>query len=81
MNELFYTTDLDLAACLLTQGYQIVELSTQNIRRVEMGFDNSTDLRDSVNAYWTGRLEFEPQILFRNRRHIKARCQDACRNI
>ena len=66
-------TDLGLASCLLTLGYEI-EKTKKDVRgRVSFIFANSNSLKRDINAYWSDGLKVYPRLYFDNTKLLKNR--------
>ncbi len=72
-NNSYRTSDLALAGALCVSGFVVERVEKINPKRSVFIFDNSTELEEAINKYWSGRLEIEPQAYFYQLKNLKAR--------
>jgi hypothetical protein len=70
----FATSDLALAATLLTLGFPLVDIEMGQMRnRAQFIFDQSDDLQETIRLYWKRELAVEPETYFHSIKSIKNR--------
>lgn len=69
----FETTDLGLAATIVTLGYELESLDRDNPSRVRFVFKRLGDLDEVVQAYWRNELTINPLAYFGNVKLMKNR--------
>jgi hypothetical protein len=67
----YATSDVYLASSLLALGHTFVAIDRDEPTRCKFIFDNSTELQESVDAFWRKHLALEPQTLFTALRSLK----------
>lgn len=67
------TTDLSLAATLVTLGFQIHSIQKNLHSKAVFNFEQSTKLNQTIEAYWADRLVVNPKSFFDVIKHIKTR--------
>jgi hypothetical protein len=72
-NDHYQTSDLGLAAALLTYGFELVGINKTDPRRVVFSFLNSGDLNNVVDSYWNGNLRLSVLRYFENTKLLKSR--------
>jgi len=72
-NNYYHTSDLGLAAALLTYGIELVGIDKADPRRVVFAFVNNDGLSDTVNTYWNGDLRLSVLRYFENTKLLKSR--------
>lgn len=74
MNSNFYeTSDLGLAAALLTYGAVLFSVNKENPRRAVFAFVVSVELPNLVEQFWTGELAVGALSYFENTKRLKNR--------
>lgn len=73
MNDYYHVTDLGLAATLAASGFVIKKLDKTNPRRVVFLFDDSSELQEKVNQFWSQELLIPAAVLLEHIRLLKAR--------
>lgn len=68
--QLFSTSDLALAATLLHKNYTLHGLNRAS-RRVEFQFEDTDELRDTVDRYWRNDLHCPAQALLASLKQAK----------
>lgn len=76
----YVTTNLDLAAVLLSLGFTDIGFSNIGSKRVEIKFDWDERIPTAEREYWNGNLAIEPRLLFVNRKNLKGRIHDVSLN-
>lgn len=71
--QYFETQDMQLAASISALGSSLLSIDRQDQNRCTFIFEQSPDLRRSVDAYWRRELSIEPQALLGALKAIKAR--------
>jgi hypothetical protein len=66
-------TDLGLASCLLTLGYEIIKTKKDIRGRVFFIFASSEDLEGDINSYWSDSLKIYPRLYFDSIKLLKNR--------
>ena len=69
--ELFKTTDIKSSAYLLTKGISIVKIIKTDPRKIIFCFQDSTNLKELLQQYWTNRASVNPRLLFDNFDYLK----------
>ena len=72
MNNLYQTSDLNLANVLATKGISLHSIDKGNIRRVVFYFEKHKNLEKTIQEFWTKSLKLEPQELFANQKLLKS---------
>lgn len=73
-NENYYkTSDLSLAAALVTLGHQIINLERGDSRRVIFVFEGSEALTKAEQSFWSGMMQVSPKSYFEAIRTVKSR--------
>ena len=74
MNSNYYeTSDLGLAAALLTFGVVLVRVDKQNPRRAVFVFADSKELSTLVDGFWSGEMTLSALRYFENTKLLKSR--------
>lgn len=71
--KLFSTTDLALGAFLRTSGFVLEQTDRSNARRIAFLFEDSAQLREAVDGFWSGSLKVEPTAYFQAIKDLKNR--------
>jgi hypothetical protein len=66
-----HISDFGLVAALVTTGFGI-RRTERDGRRVFFVFENSTDLQDTTDAYWSGTLKVYARQLIDNTKMLKS---------
>lgn len=69
----FSTFDLGCSAALISVGFNLVSLDKQNPRRVLFVFGIKVGIDETVNDYFSGRLQVDARTLFDNIKMLKNR--------
>ncbi len=69
----FETQDIQLAASLLALGANFTAIDRNNPDRCTFLFEDSNDVRRSVEAIWRRQLAIEPQTLIRALKALQSR--------
>ena len=72
-NDEFRTADLSLTAALCVSGFVVQEMERVSPTRSVFIFNDSIELQETVNGYWRGDLQVEPQAFFNQLKTLKAR--------
>lgn len=72
-NEHYKTSDLGLAAALLTSGVALINMDFSNPRRVHFVFRDSELARATSSDYWASRLTVDALSYFENTKLLKSR--------
>lgn len=70
--HIFKCKDLALAGTLYL-WFPLLDLDISNVKQVYFCFQDSKDLRDTVNSYWNGSLLIEPKSYFQSIKLLKSR--------
>lgn len=73
LDRTFETQDIQLAACLSALGANLLAIDRQNPDRCTFVFEDVSDLRRTVDAYWRRQLSIEPQVLLGALKTVKSR--------
>lgn len=74
MNSNYYeTSDLGLAAALLTFGIVLVRVDKQNPRRAVFVFAASKELSTLVDSFWSGEMRLSALRYFESTKLLKSR--------
>lgn len=60
--QLFWVSELGLAATLMLNGYSITQVDLENPAQVAFGFRPDLQLNELVEKYWNKEMRVEPQI-------------------
>lgn len=69
----YETSDLGLAAALLTYGIELVRINKDNPKRVIFVFVDSADTRFGIEAFWAGNLKLDVLSYFDSTKRLKSR--------
>jgi|GEM_PF-2246340 len=72
----FETSDFLLASCLLSLGFYLIRLNSENPKRVVFCFKSATKLHSAVESFWSRELRLDPFLLFENLKHLKCRLRE-----
>lgn len=72
-SDVYQTSDLGLAAALLTFGSVLLGINKENPRRAIFEFSVSVELEDIVALYWNGELKVSALRLNENTKLLKSR--------
>ncbi len=67
------TTDLALAAALQAAGVKLVSVDKTNRRRAVFVYQNSHDVQQLINNFWSGDLLLDARTYFESIKKIKDR--------
>lgn len=71
-NELFYTEDFPLAITLKCLGFKFMGVErTQNKERLSFVFQNSREIGEVIEKFWSDSLLVEPKTFFSASRYLK----------
>ena len=70
--KLYKTTSLPVA-CALSLLYPLIDIDKSNPTKASFVFEESENLLQSLNDYWTGSLKIDPQTYFNQLKTIKGR--------
>jgi hypothetical protein len=80
--KVFYqTSDINLAATLVTIGFTIETINPMNPNRVMLYFDDTEELRKAVENYWNDKLTVVPREFINNRRDLMSRVKQGEREL
>lgn len=71
--DIYQTSDLGLAAALLTFGSILLDINKENPRRAVFEFSVSVELEDIIALYWNGELKVSALRLNENTKLLKSR--------
>jgi hypothetical protein len=69
----FKTSDLNLAAALLSCGHDVVGINPTDSNRVVFFFDDTKELRATYDSYWNNGLRISPKDYMYNRKELLTR--------
>jgi len=72
-SESFITSDLSLAASLLTLGFNVWNLDRSNPKKSQFIFQRSIGLDLAIQKYWNGKLKMNPRLFADNQKMLKNR--------
>ena len=72
MNNFYVTTDLGLAACLLTVGYPLDSFDRSDKKRVSFIFKRDERMDKILQQYFSRLLRIEPISFFLNQKSLKS---------
>ncbi len=72
-SDLYETSDLGLAAALLTYSFVLVRVNKENPRRAVFMFAKSIELESLTEKFWTGELTVSALSYFENTKRLKSR--------
>jgi len=72
-SDLYETSDLGLAASLLTFGSILLDIDKENPKRAVFQFIVSVELKDIIASYWNGELKVSALRLNENTKLLKSR--------
>lgn len=84
MEKVFYqTTDINIAAVLLTLGKDVAGINPMDPNRVIFYFDSGRypKLQILINDYWANRLLVSPKDFISNRRELLTRVHESKRQM
>lgn len=67
------TTDLGLAAALVTNGYKLEELDKSDRKRVRFVFESSYEIDQAEIAYWNDTLVVSGRMMMESVKYLKNR--------
>lgn len=73
MKNYYETTDLGLAASLTASGFAVSNIDKSNPRRVIFVFENTGNLQEVIEQYWSNRLLLPASALLEQIRQLKTR--------
>ena len=73
METVYKTSDLPLAATLLTLGCRLEKLDRSNPRRIQFCFLNDKNIEELADTFWSGSLSVEPQAFCTQMKILKNR--------
>lgn len=77
--EIYQTSDIGLAATLLTIGCDVKGINPTDPRRIIFIFD--VDVAEKAEDYWNGNLLVNPKEVFNNRSDLLSRVKEAQRSL
>lgn len=72
IEDLYTTSDTDLATTLVTLGYSVAKVDKGDVKRVFFSFVKSTQLLKDIQEYESDGLLLQPQRLFNSYKYIKS---------
>lgn len=72
-DDYYKTTDLGLTASLTASGFAVADIDKSNPRRVVFLFDDSPELQQKVEQFWSQELKLPAAVLLEHIRLLKAR--------
>ena len=75
--KVYQTSDINLAATLLTLGFDVIGVNPTDPRRVYFILDDSSsNIEAVVQDFWADRIQASPKQLFNNRRDLLTRVRE-----
>jgi hypothetical protein len=71
--EVFRTADLSLCGALCVLGFVVESVDKVSPHRSVFVFNESDELKSTIDRYWRGELRVEPQAFFNQLKVLKAR--------
>lgn len=71
-NDYYQSSDFCLASTLVSLGFNVCNLDKSNPQRINFGFTDTTELRQSIDLYWKKQIKVPPLDFYNAQRHIKA---------
>jgi hypothetical protein len=71
--DYYRTTDLGLTASLTASGFFIADIDKSNPRRVVFLFDDTPELQEMVNNFWSLELKLPAVVLLEHIKLLKSR--------
>ena len=71
--DYYKTTDLGLTASLTASGFIIAYIDKSNPRRVVFLFDDTPELQEMVNRFWSLELKLPAAVLLEHIKLLKSR--------
>ena len=71
--KLWSSSDLALISCLVTRGFKIVSLDRTLPSKIQFRFEQTPELEQTVDDFWSDRLVVSPRLFFDNIRLVKNR--------
>lgn len=72
-NDFFYSTDLGLAASLVSHGFFLNHLDKSNPQKVEFCFERVSQLDQAIQLYWANQLTVPALAYFNALKMLKNR--------
>lgn len=69
----YFTSDLEIAAVLLSKGIKLLSIDKSNPRRANFIFEESPDIHSIVSEFVNGTLRLDPKLVFSSARVLKER--------
>ncbi len=73
LEQSFETQDIQLAATIIALGTSLTAIDRADPNRCTFAFEDSSDLKRCVDAYWRRQLSIEPQALLGALKAVKSR--------
>jgi len=72
-NKYFESSDISLAAALITAGYPVSHLDKQEPSKVKFVFSRDDGMDDIIQLYWNNQLKLPLLTFFNNLKMLKNR--------
>ncbi len=69
----YETTDFPLATTLHTLGFTLEQLSRENPKRVAFCFNQTDELKKTVELFWEDQIKVNPKTFCLNQKILKSR--------
>ncbi len=69
----YYSNDIDVASTLVCKGYTLIDVVTVSHKQATFIFKNHPAIKDSVDGFWSNRLEVHPLEFANTRKNLKSR--------
>lgn len=69
----FYGNDIDVASTLICKKYQLVDIALVNSTKSTFIFKNHPAITQTVDGFWSNRIEVRPLEFANARKNLKSR--------
>ena len=69
----YYLNDLDLASALICKGYELIDMTPMGYEKYTFIFKNTGTITDTVNKFWSNKIEVNPLEFSNVRKNLKSR--------
>lgn len=80
MEELYETSDIGIAAFLVTKQFTLIGTTTQGKNRLRFQFLDTTQIKDAVTSYLVNGAQAPARTLFETYKSLKALAVDKVEN-
>ena len=71
--RLYTTNDLALSSALLSMQFILCDMDFSDPKKTYFVFVEDQELREAIQAYWSGKLRVEPRLYFNTLKDLKSR--------